>query len=310
VRKAFVSTLVELAEADPRIVLLTADLGFMALEPFADRFPDRFVNVGVAEQNMIGIATGLAEAGFIPFAYSIVAFASLRPYEFIRNGPIQHRLPVRIVGIGGGVGYGQNGLSHYGLEDIGVMRVQPGIRVIAPADHRQVPACLRSTWDDDLPIYYRLEKDDATIVPGLQGRFETGKVQVVREGSDCMILSMGTIAAEVSEGIDQLEAHNISCGHAVIADINPPPHEHLRAILQHHRLVITVEAHYASGGIGSLVAETIATAGLDCRLVRLGFETTPGGRAGSQSSLLSRNRLNRRDVEATVVQELKSAAVR
>src|SRR5579871_4255493 len=98
-RAAFVQTLIELATQEPRIVLLTGDLGFMALEPFAERFADRFINVGVAEQNMVGIATGLAEAGFIPFVYSIVTFATLRPYEFIRNGPIQHQLPVRIVGM-------------------------------------------------------------------------------------------------------------------------------------------------------------------------------------------------------------------
>src|SRR5260221_12255238 len=111
-RAAFASTVTELAARDPRILLLTADLGYMALEPFAHKFPDRFFNVGVAEQNMVGLATGLAEAGFVPFVYSIVTFATLRPYEFIRNGPIQHRLPVRIVGVGGGVEDGTNGLSH------------------------------------------------------------------------------------------------------------------------------------------------------------------------------------------------------
>src|SRR5438093_13706937 len=113
-RRAFAETLAELAKEDPRIVLLTADLGFMALEPFADAFPERFFNVGVAEQNMVGAATGLAEAGFIPFVYSIVTFAVLRPFEFIRNGPVAHQLPVRIVSVGGGFEYGYNGISQYG----------------------------------------------------------------------------------------------------------------------------------------------------------------------------------------------------
>src|SRR5580700_2046408 len=128
-RRAFVETLAELAGKDPRITLLTADLGFMALEPFSDKYPDRFFNVGVAEQNMVGVATGLAEAGFIPFVYSIVNFAVLRPFEFIRNGPIAHKLPVRIVGVGGGFEYGTNGISHYGIEDIGVLRTQPGLTI-------------------------------------------------------------------------------------------------------------------------------------------------------------------------------------
>src|SRR5580658_5156121 len=117
-RKMFVETLVNLAEQDERVMLLTGDLGFGVVEPFMSKFPKRFINVGVAEQNMVGVATGLAESGFIPFVYSIVTFATLRPYEFIRNGPILHQFPVRIVGVGGGMEYGHNGASHYGLEDI------------------------------------------------------------------------------------------------------------------------------------------------------------------------------------------------
>src|SRR5258708_17690586 len=125
----------------------------MALEPFIEAFPDRFFNVGVAEQNMVGLATGLAEAGFIPFVYSIVTFAALRPYEFIRNGPIQHRLPVRIVGVGGGVEYGTNGLSHYGLEDVAVMRAQPGITVIAPSDHQNARSARLGVWVVPRPVF-------------------------------------------------------------------------------------------------------------------------------------------------------------
>src|SRR5215467_10225004 len=117
-RRAFVSTLVRLAEADRRILLLTGDLGF-------------------TEQNMLGIATGLADAGFVPFAYSIATFATLRPYEFIRNGPVLHQLPVRVAGVGGGFEYGHAGPTHHGLEDVGMMRLQPGLAVVAPADHAQ-----------------------------------------------------------------------------------------------------------------------------------------------------------------------------
>src|SRR5689334_9912455 len=161
----------------------------MALEPFADRFPDRFINVGVAEQNMVGLATGLAEAGFLPFLYSIVTFASLRPYEFIRNGPVLHHLPVRIAGVGGGFEYGSAGPTHHGLEDVGIMRIQPGLTVIAPADYRQTRTALLATWDLPGPVYYRLGKDDRTVVPGLEGQFELGRAQVIREGNDLLIVA-------------------------------------------------------------------------------------------------------------------------
>src|SRR3954467_8573355 len=136
-RAQFAHALVELAERDPRVMLLTGDLGFTILEPFAGGFPDRFYNVGVAEQNMVGLATGLAEAGLVPYVYSIATFASMRPYEFIRNGPLLHDLPVRIVGIGESADYGHNGVTHYALEDIALMRAQPRMTVVAPADSAQ-----------------------------------------------------------------------------------------------------------------------------------------------------------------------------
>ncbi len=111
-RRTFVRTLAGLAEKDERILLLTGDLGYTVIEPFAERFPRRFFNVGVAEQNMIGLATGLAESGFIPFVYSITTFVAMRAYEFIRNGPLAHGLPVRIIGVGGGFEYGHAGFTH------------------------------------------------------------------------------------------------------------------------------------------------------------------------------------------------------
>src|SRR5260370_31370989 len=155
-RAVFVRGLIDIARRDARVVLLTGDLGFMALEPFQEAYPDRFFNVGVAEQNMVGIATGLAEAGFIPFAYSIATFASLRTYEFIRNGPVLQRLPVRVVGVGGGFEYGSAGPRHYGLEDLALMRTQPGLTVIGPSGYLQALSALGATWYRPGAAYYRL----------------------------------------------------------------------------------------------------------------------------------------------------------
>jgi len=194
-RAAFIETLVELGERDRRILFLTGDLGFMAIEPWVNRFPDRFFNVGVAEQNMVGIATGLAEAGYIPFVYSIATFASLRPFEFIRNGPILHRLPVRIVGVGGGFEYGSAGTTHHALEDLGVMRTQPGLTVIAPADSQQTRTAMRRTWDLPGPIYYRIGKDDRTTIRGLNGDFVLGRASVIRRGKDLVFVTSGSVAA-------------------------------------------------------------------------------------------------------------------
>ena len=209
-RAAFAKTLAELAERDERVVLMTGDLGFMALEPFSDRFPKRFFNVGVAEQNMVGLATGLAASGFLPFVYSIASFASLRGYEFLRNGPIAHRLPVRVIGVGGGFEYGSAGATHHGLEDVAVMRTQPGLTVIAPADHRQARNALAATWDQAGPVYYRIGKDDRTEVAGLEGRFELGRVALVGGGTDLLIVTMGSIAAIAVDAGEELERDGIA----------------------------------------------------------------------------------------------------
>ncbi len=284
-RSAFVRALVEEAESDDRIVLLTGDLGFMALEPFRERFPDRFFNMGVAEQNMVGVATGLAEAGYTPFCYSIVPFAVLRPYEFIRNGPVLHGLPVRIVGMGGGFEYGTAGPTHYGIEDVGVMRLLQDMAVLAPADAAQAVTAVAALAKWPGPAYLRLGKNDRLSVPGLDGRFEFGRVQRVREGSDLVLFAMGSIAPSVVIAADQLQASGISAAVVVISSINPRPVDDLVAITSTYPLAVTIEAHLILGGIGSLLAETIADQGVNCRLLRLGIEKPYGNRGGSEEYL-------------------------
>ena len=306
-RAAVVKMLTELAARDPRILLLTGDLGYLALEPFAEKYPDRFFNVGVAEQNMVGLSTGLAEAGFIPFVYSIVPFAVLRPYEFIRNGPIQHQLPVRIVGVGGGMEYGFNGLSHYGLEDIAVMRAQPGITVIAPADHEQARTALLASWNLPGPIYYRIGKDDKTIVPGLEGRFELGKLQRIESGSDLLMIAMGSVASEAAAAMQSLASRGIFCSLAICASINPAPVDELAGLLAQFPVALTVEAHYRVGGVGSLVAEVIAERGLRCRLVRCGVHSMPNGVTGSQRYLHQLNGLSSEKLVEAALESLRKA---
>lgn len=303
-RAAFTGALLELAEKDPRIMLLTADLGYLVLEPFAERFPDRFVNVGVAEENMIGLATGLAEAGFIPFVYSIVTFAVLRPYEFIRNGPILHQLPIRIVGVGGGLEYSRNGISHYGLEDIAVLRTQPSITLIAPADFQQARIALLKTWNVSGPVYYRLSKDDKTLVSGLNGRFELGHAQLIGNGGDILIISMGSITNEAVVAAERLASRGISTTVMVIASVSPAPLDDLVEVLSCFRLAITVEAHYIVGGIGSLVSEVVAERGLRCRIVRCGVKTKPDGISGSLDYLYNKHGISAEMIASRALQEL------
>jgi len=282
VRKALVRTLVELAEKDPRVLLMTADLGYNFLEPFAERFPDRFFNVGVAEQNLVGLATGLADEGFIPYVYSIATFAALRPYEFIRNGPVLQRLPVRIVGVGGGFEYDHAGPTHYALEDVGALRMQPGLQVIAPADFEQCRSAVLAVHAMPGPAYLRLGKDETYTVPGLAGRFEPGRAHVVRQGADALFIAMGPSVASALRAADLLAAQGLESTVMVVACISPPPMEDLRAVLTRFPWAVTVEAHYAVGGLGSLVCEAAAEIGSGCRVIRCGVTRNPSGEQGGQ----------------------------
>jgi len=297
-RRHFIQTLCSLAATDDRIALLTGDLGYSVLEPFAEGYPDRFFNVGVAEQNMIGMATGLAEAGLIPFVFSIATFASLRPYEFIRNGPVAHRLPVRIIGVGGGFEYGVAGHTHHALEDLGVLRLLPGLTVLAPADHRQAAAALNATWDLPGPVYYRVGKNEDQTVRGLDGRFDLDRPLLVRQGSDLLLAVTGSVAGDCAMAAEDLEALGVSAAVLVVPVLNPAPVDELAKHLSHHRLVVSVESHYVVGGLGSLLSEVIAEHGLPCRLLRRGVGADTARSLGSEAYLRGLHGLSRNGIAA------------
>ncbi|MGD0272578.1 MAG: transketolase C-terminal domain-containing protein [Gaiellaceae bacterium] len=284
-RSAFIRSLVELAERDPRVVLLTGDLGFTVIEDFAERFPDRFFNVGVAEQNMLGVATGLAEAGFVPFVYSIATFATMRPYEFIRNGPLLHDLPVRVVGVGTGLDYGNNGVTHFALEDVALMRVQPRMMIVAPADPDQAQAAVDATSEVRGPIYFRVGKG-AISIPELGGRFTPGRAELLRDGGDIAIVALGAAARIALDAADLLALSGIEAAVAVVSSFNPSPTADIAGLLDRVPAAITVEAHYVNGGLGSFVAEVVAEHGLDVRLTRSAVREMPCARSGTQQYLL------------------------
>ncbi|HMJ03156.1 MAG TPA: hypothetical protein VK506_09445, partial [Conexibacter sp.] len=198
-----------------------------------------------------------------PYVYSIATFASMRGYEFVRNGPILHELPVRVVGVGGGMDYGHNGVTHYALEDAGIMRVQPGMTVVAPADPAQTAAALPAVQQLPGPAYLRLGKE-SDPVPGLDGRFRLGRAERIGDGFDVVL---------------------------VVSTLSPAPTEDLVEALAGARVALAVEAHYVNGALGSLVAETIAEHELPCRLLRAGVRAMPIGSTGSRPFLYDQHEL-------------------
>lgn len=302
-RRELIEALVKLADEDERIVLLTGDLGFAALEPFIERFPGRFFNAGVAEQNMVGMATGLAEAGFTPYVYSISTFASMRPYEFIRNGPILHSLPVRVVGIGEGVDYGHNGMTHYALEDVALMRAQPGLTLVVPAASEQVGAILRAVQPLPGPAYLRISKQSVSV-PALADRFALGRAEQLTYGDDAAIVALGSMSEFALEAARLLAAQGVSASLVVVSSITPPPIGDLIDVLGGVPVVVSAEAAYINGGLGSLLAEVIAEHGLRSRLVRVGISSMPLGISGGRAYMHEQLGLSPEGLCVTVIDAL------
>ncbi len=291
-RNALIAALIELADADDRVFLLTADLGFTVVERFAERHPRRFVNVGVAEQNMIGIATGLAQTGFVPFCYSIATFTSMRGYEQIRNGPVLHGLPVRLVGVGGGFAYGHAGPTHHALEDLSILRAQPGMTVVAPADPLQTRAAVKATHSLPGPVYFRVGKGGNKDVSGLGGRFALDRPEMVREGRDVLFVATGEIVHEAIGAADRLEEDGISAAVAIQAHVGWRAGAGLVDLLRRYPAAVSVEEAYRTGGLGALVADAIASEGLACRLAVRAVESGFDGRSGGPGYMKKRSGLD------------------
>jgi len=301
--------MIEAAVEDDRVVLLTGDLGFMVLEPFADRFPSRFYNMGVAEANMLGVAAGMAQQGLVPYCYSIATFASMRGYEQFRDGAVLHNLAVRIVGVGGGFGYGSAGPTHWALEDLSIMRVQPGVTVAAPGCDEQVAAALRVLHTLPGPAYLRLTKDSVSV-PELSGRFSLGRLELISKGGRVALVTTGGMTLETIRGARLLAERGVQPTVVQVPCIAPAPIAGLGAVAAAHPVVVSVEDHYSTGGLGSLVAEAIAEVGAGTRLIRLGVDAPSDGRCGDDHWLRSRHGLTAEaicSVAATAVESRPAA---
>jgi transketolase len=289
VRAESLQTLAELAASDPRIVFLTADLGYGVVEPLFRSFPDRTFNVGVAEQNMIALATGLAEGGLVPYVYSIATFAVLRPFEFIRNGPVAHQLPVRILGVGGGMEYSNNGVTHLGLEDVGVLRTLPGMTIICPNDTPQAQAALTATKNLPGPVYYRLSKSHIEPLLGMPKGWDAAGAHVLDEGDGSIALvALGAAASELEPARQLLAKDGLDATTAAVSVIAPTPRTVLHRIAARHEVVATIESHTLNGGLGSLMCEVVAEEGMSTRVVRGAVDGLPRAEFGTSAYLARR----------------------
>lgn len=262
---------------DPQ-VFITGDLGYMALEQVREMYGDRFINAGVAEQNMVSMAAAMAYEGFIPWVYSISPFVTLRPYEQIRNDACLHNLPVKLVGNGGGYGYGIMGATHHNLEDIAAMRVLPNMKVYVPLTGTDVGEAVAQMLQDKAPNYLRLNQ--AGALPVEVPPFAAWRC--IKKGTGAVVAGTGPVVANLfrlpAELLEQLEIWVISI--FPVVDI---PGAFLDAVIR-HRKVITIEEHYAAGGLGEHLAALLMAQQLPASLTWLSLHAGgyPNGRYGSQ----------------------------
>lgn len=257
-RTAFLQTLCELAARDERVWLVTGDLGYSVLEPFAERFPKQYVNAGVAEQNMLGVAAGLAMAGNVVFTYSIANFATLRCLEQIRNDVCYHNLPVRVVAVGGGVAYGPAGYTHHAVEDLAILRALPQMTVVAPGDPVETGLATAALIDWPGPAYLRLGKAGEPVVHASPVELTLGKALMVREGRDLTLASTGGMLASIHTAAERLtREHSLACRILSLHTLKPLDRAAIIAAATQTGGIVAVEEHSCVGGLGSAVAEVL-----------------------------------------------------
>ena len=258
-RETFGHTLVELGRANPNIVVLGGDLNkstFASL--FGQEFPDRFFDLGPAEQNMMSMAAGFALSGKVPFANTFAVFGTSRPYDQIRVGIAQPHANVKIVCTHAGITVGEDGISAQSIEDIALMCALPGFTVIVPADAPEAAAAVRVAAREQGPFYLRLSRSATTVVHGDGFRFRLGKAETMRQGTDVTVIACGIMVATALEAAERLADTGVDCRVISMATLKPLDEEAITRAAAETGAIVTAEEHYLHGGLGSLVSQAVA----------------------------------------------------
>lgn len=288
-RDTVVKTLIELGKQDKNIELITGDLGFGVLKSFWETLPDQFVNAGIAEQNMTGVAAGMALEGKKVFTYSIGNFPTLRCLEQIRNDCAYHNANVNIICVGGGYVYGSLGMSHHATEDIAILRALPDVMVICPGDPVEAALAVKKIANTQGTCYLRLGRGGEKNVNTVIKEFEIGKAYKLRDAKDlpkkAAIFSTGAILEETSKACDMLEEQGIAVEQYSFPSVKPIDSNVIKDCAERFDNIFTVEEHNIVGGFGSAVAEVLAESDGRAKLHRIGINDFYCIEVGSQAYL-------------------------
>ena len=284
-RESFGKALVELGKENKDVVVLTADLaGATKTSLFEKEFPDRFINVGIAEQNMIGISAGLATTGKIPFASTFAMFAAGRAYDQIRNSVAYPKLNVKICGTHAGVTVGEDGATHQMLEDLSLMRSIPNMTVLCPSDDTQTKWAIKEMAKFDGPVYIRLARVATPIIYDENQKFEIGKMVQIGDGTDATIFATGVEVAETLKAKEELEKENINIRVVDVHTIKPIDREMIVKCAKETEKIITIEDHSIIGGLGTAICEVLSEE-YPTKVIRMGMNDK-FGKSGKAEQLL------------------------
>ena len=270
-RNAFAKEITRLAQQDSRLVLLSGDIGNRLFDDFKAKCPARFYNCGVAESNMIGVAAGLAMSGLRPVCYTITPFITYRCLEQIRIDVCYHHTPVLIVGTGAGLSYASLGGTHHSCEEMGMLRLLPGLRVLAPADEMEVRAALKAVVKQSDPVYMRIGKKGEPVVHSREPELIIGKAIIMQPGKEVCLLSAGTVLPVAMKAAEILNQGGLSTQVVSFHTLKPLDTDLLKDAFARFKLVATLEEHSILGGLGGSVAEWMSEQPrLSARLLRFG----------------------------------------
>ncbi|MCE9599046.1 MAG: transketolase [Spirochaetia bacterium] len=292
-RTAFSNALVAAAKADSRILLLTGDHGYALFDDFRSACPDQYINAGVAEQNMVGVAAGLAKGGFHPFVYGLSAFVPIRVLEQIKMDVCYHELPVIFIGDGAGVVYSTLGSSHQSTEDIAAIRSLPNISIYSPADAWEMAACMKLAISSSSPVYLRMGKADLGTIHDSVPSFQNGGLINVKQGrSQLAFVATGSMVF-AARAVANLWPDVAVWSAPSIKPINA---DAITEIARQHELIVTFEEHSVTGGLGSIVAEIVSER-FPRRVLRIGIQERFSQFCGTYEYLMREHKL---DVESVV----------
>jgi transketolase len=270
-RTAFIKTLIELARKDDSIFLLTPDMGYSVLEPFRDEFPDRFLNTGIAEQNTIGVAAGLALTGKIVYVYSIIPFVTMRCYEQVRLDLAYNNTNVKLIGVGAGLTYGSLGPSHHAVEDIAIMRSIPNMTVLCPGDPIETAELVKASYATFGPTYIRLGKNGEPRIHPEGTKIEIGKAITIMNGNDFAVITTSNMLETGKKWVDEWKQDGMSVGLISMPSMKPFDSDTVIQLIGKEIPILVVEEHNVIGGLGTAVSEVIAKVGKPVKFKQIGI---------------------------------------